>query len=200
VVPAQRITARTIRTDVVKWRLGQAFAPFCVGASVLARRTMSPLLIAGTACLFAVALSAFARARRSFGWSTLQPISGRLRIGDEGGEIACGDVLAWTIDGAVARLYTGDAGWRFRVPAGDSTALCLLLTSMFGPPLALRRRGSLRARRVAGAVTVAGLALAIAGIALDVPMLPAAGVLAFVFGVGAMGALSQKVTSLPRPP
>ena len=75
-----------------------------------------------------------------------------------------------------------------------------LLVAAFGEPLVLRRRGSARARSIGGAVAAAGALLVAGGIAWDVAPLAIPGVLALVFGLATLGALSQKVAgNRPEP-
>jgi len=57
----------------------------------------------------------------------------------------------------------------------------------------LNRRGSPRARALAAIVALAGIPFTAAGIALQIPLLAAAGVPAMILGLAALGALSQKV-------
>lgn len=185
--------ARAVRIDVSRVRLGQVLIFVCMVAVPLARRFMIGPMLAGVGGLLLVTLIVFVSARRSFGQVALDMGGGRLRLGVDGPQLARADVTAWTIDGASARVYTREAGWRFTTSAENADVLRRLLAGAFGGPLILKRRGSRRARAIAGIVALAGIPLTATGIALQIPLLAAAGVPAVIFGLAALGALSQKV-------
>ena len=174
-------------------RLGQVLVFTCLATGPIARRLMLGPVLAGVGGLLLVTLIVFVSARRSFGKVNLDVGGGRLRVGDGGPQLTRGDVTAWTIDRASARVYTRAAGWRFTTGAENADALTSLLVGVFGRPLVLKRRGSQRARAIAALVAVGGIPLIIAGIALQIPLLAMAGVPAFIFGLAGFGALSQKV-------
>ena len=89
-----------------------------------------------------------------------------------------------------ARLYASAAGWRLGALPADAEELRQVLTPIFGAPLLLRRRGSVRARQAAGAVAFAGAALFAVAIVFDVARLVLVGVPALILGVAALWALS----------
>jgi hypothetical protein len=77
---------------------------------------------------------------------------------------------------------------------GEAEDLRPILARVFGAPLVLRRRGSVRARQVSGGVALLGAMLVAAAIAFDFAQLVLVGVPVVMFGLGALGALSQRVT------
>lgn len=187
---------KAVRTDAAKWQWGRTLAPIGVVVSIFARRTMAPGLLAATMALFAPAIVLFIRARRSLGRCELHALGDRLRLnaGAAVAEIARDEVRAWTFEGGSARLYTSDAGWRLGVLKGEAEDLRPILARVFGAPLVLRRRGSVRARQVSGGVALLGAMLVAAAIAFDFARLVLVGVPVVMLGLGALGALSQRVT------
>ncbi len=188
-------SVKAVRTDVAKWQRGQALAPIAVVVSIIARRSMVPVLLLAAGGLLATAGVLFIQARRSMGRCELHALGDRVRLddGDAGAEIARGDVRAWTFQGGTARLYTSVAGWRLAMLEGGVEDLRQILASVFGPPLLLQRRGSVRARQVAGGIALTGAVVVAVAIALDFGPLVFVGVLMVLFGLGALGALSQRV-------
>jgi hypothetical protein len=188
-------TVKAVRTDVAKWQRGQTLAPIAVAVSIIARRTMAPTLLLAAGGLLATAGVLFIQARRSLGRCELHALGDRVRLNhrDAAAEITRGDVRAWTFQGGTARLYTADAGWRLAVLEGEAQDLRQILAPIFGAPLLLQRRGSVRARQVAGGVALTGAVLVAVAIAFHFGPLVVAGVLIVLFGLGALGALSQRV-------
>ena len=169
--------------------------PFGLVVSIFARRSMNPVLLAAATALSATALALFALSRRSFGKCEVRTLGDRVVVGAGAAEILGKEVHAWTLAEGVARLYSSAAGWRLAFSAKESETFRSALASIFGNPLDLHRRGSLRARRIAGLFALLGVGLSGVGIGLDVPPLVALGVPATVFGLAALGALSQKVAA-----
>jgi hypothetical protein len=107
-------------------------------------------------------------------------------------------VFAWTMAGNVARVYRSGGAWMLRTP--DPSSLHRILTAAFGPPLALRRRGTARARYVALSVACAGALGSAAGFGAESVPLVLAGIPLLMFGAAFWGALSQKVADVTKNP
>ncbi len=192
---ARELTANAVRTDVVKWRVGQALVPISTVVSVFARRTMEPPVLAVAAVLLATTGILLWSARRPFRGCALRVLGDCVRLGDHDAELNRSEFRAWTLEAGVARLYSPSTGWRLSVSASETEALHQLLRPIFGAPLVLRRRGSQQGRQIAGAVAIVGAVLVSTSIAFELVPLVLVGVPALIFGLAALGALSQKVTT-----
>ena len=189
------LSVRLVRHDIKRLRWGQLLVPVAWIATVAARRLPGPVsfTLAGASLTFA--LLAFVTARRGFGRRVLILEGRRLHFGAETPEIRPASVTSWTWDSPTARLYGAELSWRLTTDRANADELRAALTTAFGKPKLLRRRGSARARRAAFAVLLAGAAMTGAGFRFQLMACAVLGVLGLIGGVAALGALSQKVVS-----
>lgn len=180
----------TTRFNLRRMRLGQLLVPLAAIVSPFARRSMSPVALLATVLLMGGALWAFvtARTRRS---ATIAVRRGRLHL--DGQSIPAGDEAKWRWHGKRATLFlaTGNVVVRPRVPI-QAELLHAKLRASLGDPLTFKRRGSPRARFVAGSALALGLVLTIVGFAFD-SFVAVVGLVMIIFGGAALGALSQAV-------
>jgi hypothetical protein len=187
------LSVRLVRYDIKRLRWGQLFAPVAGIATVAARRLPGPVSFTVAVASLSLALFAFVTARRGFGRRALI-LEGRcLRFGAQAPEIRPASVASWTWDTSTARLYGSDLSWRLTTDRANADEIRATLTTAFGKPKLLRRRGSARARGTAFAVLLAGAAMTGAGIGFQLTACAVLGVLGLIGGIAAFGALSQKV-------
>lgn len=188
---ARMVVAVVKRTIASRWRLGQTVTPVAMILGVVARRTESTVAYSAAAGALILAAIAFLSARRTFRRVQLRAAGKHITAALAGEPISISGVSAWTILDGTARVYDPMGGWMFRDK--DTTSLASLLTSAFGPPLTLRRRGTDRARYAALCVACAGTLAAAAGFGAGSVPLVIAGLPLFIFGLAFFGALSQRV-------
>jgi hypothetical protein len=187
------LSVRLVRYDVKKLRWGQLFAPVTGIATVAARRLPGPVSLTVAVASLTLALFAFVTARRGFGRRALV-LEGRcLRFGAHAPEIRPASVTSWTWDAPTARLYGAELSWRLATDNANADGVRAALTTAFGKPKLLSRRGSARARGIAFAVLLAGAATTGAGIGFQLTACAVLGVLGLIGGMAAFGAQSQKV-------
>lgn len=185
------VVAVAKRTLASRWRLGQTVTPFAMILGVVARRTESTLAYSAAAGALILAAIAFLSARRTFRRVQIRADGNHLTATLAGEPTSISGVSAWTFHDGTARVYDPAGGWAFR--DRDTASLTSLLTTAFGPPLALRRRGTDRGRYAALCVACAGMLLAAAGFGARSVALVIAGLPMFIFGIAFFGALSQRV-------
>jgi hypothetical protein len=186
--------ARVTRYKVARLRLGQMLLPVAVLTTVAARRFPNVLTVLVALGMQVVCLAFFLTGGTRFGWQRLVFERGGMTVGSTDARIERNRVHRWTIVGGVARLYGLEHSYKLGARTGNEEALSAFLSSRFGPPLNLRRRGSFRARMIALAVGVMGLIGAAMAIGIGIDWLAIVGPLAFIFGVATFGALSQRTT------
>lgn len=98
----------------------------------------------------------------------------------------------WTLSKGVTRLFCGGTTYRLRMNRGSETGIENRLRSLLGAPTILQRRGSPRARWIAGAIMVGGLAATIGAFLVDSVPLVIVGIPSMLFGFGAFAALSSR--------
>ncbi len=183
------------RTIGSRWRFGQALTPVAAILGILARRTEITLLYVTAFAALLAAGVAFLSARRTFRGVEIRPNGHKLVAMVAGQPVTMRADSGWTLDGDTARVYDRHGGWMLQ--DADGSVLGALLTSLLGPPIRLRRRGSPRARTAALSVACIGaLSTATAFGAQSVP-LALAGISLFGLGLAFFGALSQKVVDGP---
>ncbi|MES1207573.1 MAG: hypothetical protein ABUS79_16680 [Pseudomonadota bacterium] len=179
------------RTLASRRRLGQTFTPVAMILGVVARRTDSvpAYVVAGAAVLLAAV--AVLSARRTFRHVEIRAEHKHITaiLGRE--PVSISAVSSWTMDGTIAHVYDPFGGWSLQ--DSDNRSLAALLTGACGAPLALRRRGSDRARYAALSVACAGALSPAAGFGAERVLLVIAGIPLFGIGAAVFGALSQKV-------
>jgi hypothetical protein len=183
-----------VRYDVKKLRWGQVLVPIATIATVAARRLPGPVSLSIAVGSLALALLAFVTSRHGFGRRALTLEGRRLHFGEGSLQIHPANVTSWTWDAHTARLYGAAVSWRLATDSAHADDVRAALTTAFGKPKLLRRRGTARARGGAFAVLLAGAAMVVAGIALQLMACAVAGILALIGGLTAFGALSQKIT------
>jgi hypothetical protein len=187
------VTAKVVRISVANVRLAQVLWPGAMVAGILARRFSG--MLAGTiaSALLFVGLGAMLLARRNLG---RHPVSvGRHTISFDGTKeaVAVADVASWTFDGSVARLYGTKFSWAL-IATSDEPLLASLM-SVLAAPVQLQRRGSRRARTIAAAICLAGIASIPVSIFIDVLPLMLLGVVCAILGFACFAAFSQRVAA-----
>lgn len=184
--------ANVVRIHRVRWRIGQALLPAAVVTSILARHGAEPRYLWVPFAIQVLALAAFLSARRSLGEHELQ-VQSKCLSSERGLHVVLSAVTAWTLEGSVIRIDDPSWSWHLRARDAQSGALSSTLARALGRATRLRRRGSGRARLVAGAVSIGGFALTTLAISLEQPLLALLGTPPGILGLAALGALSQKI-------
>lgn len=188
------LQANVTRYHIARLRLGQILLPFAFITAVAAQRFPGVFTVVLALGAQAVVLWLLLSAGKRFGWQRVVFEHGSVSIGSTDARIERHNVHRWTIANGLARLYGLEQSYKLRARSGAEPELSALLARQFGPPLALRRRGSLRARLLALAVGVCGLAGTALAIGIGITWLAIVGPLAFILGVATFGALSQRTT------
>lgn len=188
------LEAKVTRYNIGRLRLGQMLLPMAVVTTVVARRFPSVFTVVLAVVVQASTLALLISAARRFGWQRIFFKHGGLSIGSTDARLERHKVHRWTIVNGLARVYGLDQSYKIRARSGGESALSAALARCFGPPLTLRRRGSLRARMIALTVGLCGLVSAAVAIGVGISWLAIVGPLAFVLGVATFGALSQRTT------
>ena len=189
-----KLEAKVTRYTIARLRLGQLLLPMAFVTAVAARRFPGVFTVCLAVGAQALVLWLFVTAGKRFGWQRLAFEHGGVSIGSTDARIERHKVHRWTIVNGLARLYGLEQSYKLRARGGAEPELSALLARQFGPPLALRRRGSLRARMIALAVGLCGLAGTAFAIGIGITWLAIVGPLAFILGVATFGALSQRTT------
>jgi hypothetical protein len=205
-MPADRVPVKVRRLDVPRFRLFQLAAVAMVGLSALGRqaRGLRVGVFAGVvavfAALFVAALVLGLRAYRWLGRQELAFEEDQVLIGD-GLAVRGQDVRMWAVGEGEARLYDADSRfvWRFLVDDQRLETLRANLTKIFGVSRLIVRRGSRRARSVAGGLVLAGLALFAAGVGADSPALGWSAVPVVVLAFASFMLQSQKMVRPESP-
>jgi hypothetical protein len=186
------VMAQVVRYDRRRLRMAQALVPLAVLAAIASRYAASPTGWTLAAAAQLAAGGCFLFARRGLGWSRLTAEGGALGLGGAAWRIKRGEVGRWTISGGKARLYGQDVSWKLRVHENPE-ALRGLLASLFGPPIPLHRRGSLRQRTIALAVCLLGVLITALTIAFAWPIaLIFLGIPCALLGFGVFAAFTQR--------
>jgi hypothetical protein len=192
---AQPVSVQVSQYRVARIRAGQALLPFAIIASIFARRSLESTAVAIAVALQLAAIISLLSARRSLG---AQPFS----VQDGKGKVATQLVLArqrvlrWTVTGNVVRLYCGDMSRRLACRSEDEQLLVESLTGRLGRPVLLKRRGSDKARLLAGAAATVGLICTVAAFTFQSVPAVLIGLPMFVVGLAVFAALSQRVATV----
>src|SRR5262249_44927036 len=101
-------------------------------------------------------------------------------------------VRNWTMVDRVARLYSSNVSYRVLAREGSEQVVRALLSSQFGQPIALERRGSNTARMLAVGAAISGVIVVALAIYFDKAALAAIGAPLLVGGIAAFGVLTQR--------
>jgi hypothetical protein len=186
------VDAKVARFRVARLRLARLLIPVAVGASILARRLPSFWTAAFAFVVIGGNLALFLSAVQRLGWQPLRFERGGLSVGATGVRIERRKVHDWTLVGGLARLYGLEESFAVRARRGNEQEILALIQHHFGPPTALHRRGSRRARLIALGVAVGGIAAIALGIALDALMVLPFAIPGALLGIATFGALSQR--------
>jgi len=98
----------------------------------------------------------------------------------------------WTCSKGAITLICGGTTYRLRMKRDGETGIERCLRSLLGAPTRPQRRGSPRARLIAGAIMVGGVAALICGFVVNSVALACIGVPSMLLGFGAFAALSSR--------
>jgi hypothetical protein len=189
-----RVSVKVRRLDVARLRLFQVVASAVVVVSVVGRRVHSfPFGV-----FVGVAMLALVLGLRAYRWLGRREIvfqGDHILIGDGGPAVQPRELRMWAIGEREVRLYAANFSfvWRFLGDGAQLDALRAKLTKVFGRPQLLVRRGSRRARAVAGGLALAGAGVCAGGLGADAMALGFSGGLVVPFAFSAFMILSQKV-------
>jgi hypothetical protein len=185
------LQATVTRYTLAKLQRIQVLIPLGVLASTAASRLPGILTLSiGLAVMLAfwlVLRSAITRV----GVQTIRVDGDAVWIGT-GISIPRDSIRWWTCSKAVIRLFCGGTTYRLRTSRDSETGIENCFRSLLGVPTMLQRRGSPRARLIAGAIMVGGVAATIGAFLADSVPLVIVGIPAMLFGFGAFAALSTR--------
>jgi hypothetical protein len=190
--PSQ-LSIHLVRYDVRGWNAARSLAPLAGILLLAARRFPNRWVVVPALASLALSLALFVRARKSFGWRSLELGRHALSLAGTELELSRQDVRQWTLVGSTARLYGSRFSYKLRLLAEDHEALATALKRVLGSATPLKRRGSVRARIIAGSVCMAGLLSLAAAISLNLAQLLFVAVPAIILGFAAYMALSQRI-------
>lgn len=195
---ADRVPVKVRRLDVARLRGFQVAASAVVGLSVVGRRVHSfPFSVFVGVALVVVVLGL--RAYRWLGRREIVFEEDHILVGDGGPTVQPRELRMWAIGEGEVRLYAANFSfvWLFLADGAQLDALRAKLTKIFGRPRLLVRRGSRRARALAGGLALAGAGVCAAGLGADAMALGFSGGLVAPFAFSAFMILSQKVLRHP---
>jgi hypothetical protein len=191
-LPVQNLQAKVTSYAIGKLQRIQVLIPIGLVASTLARRLSGLLTLAiGLAVMLAFWLVLRSAIKR-MGIQVVSVEGETLRIGTENVSILSSAVQRWTFSKGVASLLCHGTTYRLRPKRGDESALEGCLSSLLGAPTRLERRGSPKARWLAGSAMICGLVAAACGITYDIMLLGVVGVPTMLIGFGVFAALSTR--------
>ena len=183
-----------VRYDLALMKRVQTLAPILVGAGAIARRSESYFWMGVVGLATCAAMRFFFVGRRRINAQVvyIDPAKRVVTVGDELLRLAATQTDVWTMPGRVARIYQGETCFALKVDAAVATDFHRRLADIFGQALPMPRRGSKRARWIAGAVLLLSLPLAAFGAFIKLVPLFVIGFAAFFGGVVATGVLFQR--------
>lgn len=195
---ADRVPVKVRRLDVARLRVFQVAASAVVVLSVVGRQIHAFRL----SVFVGVAMVALVLGLRAYRWLGRRDIvfeGDHILVGNGGPTVQPRELRMWAAGEGAVRLYAADFCfvWLFRADGARLDALRAKLTKIFGRPRLLVRRGSRRARAIAGALTLAGVGVCAAGLGADAMALGFSGGLVVPFAFSAFMILSQKVLRAP---
>lgn len=185
--------AKVARYRVSRIRLFQLILPVAVGTAAVARHSPTLLTAAVAFGVQAAGVALLLSARTRFGWQTLLFERGGISVGSTGVRIERYRISRWTFVRRSARFYESEQSFKLQASEGAEKDLEALLERQFGAATRLYPRGSFRARMIALAVAGSGLALVALAIVTDTVWPVGIGTVAFILGIAAFGAFSQRV-------
>ena len=182
------------RYNVRRLRLIQTLTPLFVVLSILTRRFVEDqavmLVVAFALLLLIVGLLTVSMRLRG---QRLIRRGRHLELGNDEARIQRDEVSSWTLTGRSARLYCGNVSYRLKATRGQEAALAANLHQALGSPVELHRRGSKRARTIAGITAAVGVVSLVVGLVYGIMILFALGFLGSILGLSTVAALSQRV-------
>jgi hypothetical protein len=186
------LQATVTRYTLARLQRAQLLIPIALIVTTLARR-LPGIWTAGMALCILVAIGLLLRsAIERKGLLTV-------RVENDGVWIGSGDICVprsavqrWTFFKGIATLLCDGTSYRLRSKRGQDSELEACLQSLLGAPTRLQRRGSPKARWIAGGIMVCGLVAVPTGIALESMPLAVIGVPAMLIGFGVFAALSSR--------
>jgi hypothetical protein len=190
--PSQNLQATVTRFTIAKLQRIQFLIPLGLVASTLARRLPGILTLALALGVMLAFWRVLRSAVRRLGMQTVRFESEALWIGRENIHVARNEVVRWTFSNGVAALLCQGTTYRLRSRRGRDSELADCLRSLLGPPTRLEKRGSPKARLIAGSSMIGGLAAVACGITYDIMPLGVVGVPTMLIGFGIFAALSTR--------
>ena len=185
--------AKVVRFDKSRLHLYVLLFPLSLCVAAVARYSPTVLMGLVVIGIQGAGVALVLRCVKRFGWQPLRFERGGITIGATGVRIERHRISRWTFVRRAARFYESEQSFKIQAREGAEQDLEALLERQFGAATRLFPRGSFRARMTALAVMVSGLVVAPLAAVNDVMWLFMIGVLAFLLGLPALLALSQRV-------
>jgi hypothetical protein len=195
---AERVSVKVRRMDIPRFRAFQVAAMAGVALSVFGRRVPGLPLGVWVGAFSSVVVAALVLGLRSYRWLGRRELlfeQDHLRVGEGGPAVHRRDLRMWALGEGEVRLYAADFAflWRFLAGDGQLDVFRAKLTTTFGPPKILVRRGSRRRRALGVALAVAGAGAFAVGLGAQLNVLALVGLLVAAFAFTSFMVSSQKV-------
>ena len=185
------LQATVTRYTLARLQRIQVLIPIAILASTLARRLPGVLTLSiGLAVMLAFWLVLRSAVTR-VGIQTIRVDGDAVRIGTDI-SIPSSIVERWTFSKGVASLLCGGTSYRLRTSRNSEAGVEDCLRSLLGAPTMLQKRGSTRARLIAGAVMIAGLVATTSAFVFDSIPLAVIGVPSMLIGFAIFATLSSQ--------
>jgi hypothetical protein len=195
---ADRVPVKVRRIDIPRFRAFQVAALVGVALSLFGRRVHGLPLSVLVGVFSLVVIIALVLGLRSYRWLGRREIvfeKDQLLVGDGGPAVRRRDLRMWALGEGEVRLYATDLAfvWRFLARDGQLEIFTAKLTTTFGRPRILVRRGTRRRRAMGAGLAFAGAGAAAVGLSTDLSELGLVGVLVASFAFSSFIFSSQKV-------
>jgi membrane protein implicated in regulation of membrane protease activity len=195
---ADRVSVKVRRMDIPRFRAFQVAAFAGIALSLFGRRVPGLPLSVLVGVFSIVVVIALVLGLRSYQWLGRREIvfeKDHLLLGEGGPAVHRRDLRMWALGEGEVRLYAADSAFVWKFLAGDDQleVFRAKLTTMFGRPRILVRRGSRRRRAMGVGLAFAGAGAFAVGLGAELNALGLVGVLVAAFAFTSFMFSSQKV-------
>lgn len=183
--------ANVTRYTLARLQRIQALIPIAILASILARQLPGILTLSIALAVMVAFWLVLRGAIRRVGIQSVRVDGDAVWIGTDI-SIPRSTVQRWTFSRGVASLLCGGTSYRLRTNRNSEAGIEECLRSLLGAPTMLQKRGTPRARVIAGAVMIGGVGATISAFAFDSVSLAIIGVPSTLIGFAAFATLSSQ--------
>jgi hypothetical protein len=186
------LQARVTRYTIAKLQRIQFLIPLGLVASTLARRLPGVWTFGLALCVLLAFWYVLRDAIKRTGLQTVRIERDEMLIGNDEIRIPRAVVQRWTFSKGAASLLCSGTTYRLRSKRGEESDLENSIRSFLGAPAVLERRGTPKARLIAGSVMLSGVVAAVSGVTFDLMPLFVIGIPSTLVGFGFFAALSSR--------